>query len=57
MGQGIQELTKQNLWKTAFQEHFKFFKGCPPHILLTPFLNTLTHILFSEVNKIEQFFC
>ena len=24
--------------------HFKFFKGCLPHILLVPFLNTLTQI-------------
>ena len=23
--------------------HFKFFKSCPPQILLGPFLNTLTH--------------
>ena len=26
--------------------YFKFFKGCLPHILLGPFLNTLTHICY-----------
>ena len=25
-------------------DHFRFFKGCPPNILLGPFLNTLSHI-------------
>ena len=42
MGQDIQEWTKQNLWKA---DHFKFFKGCLPQILLGPFLNILTHML------------
>ena len=26
--------------------HFKVFKGCLPHILFGPFLNTLTHLQF-----------
>ena len=26
--------------------HFKFFKGCLPQILLGPFLNTLTQMIF-----------
>ena len=26
--------------------HFRFFKGSPPQILIGPFLNTLTHILW-----------
>ena len=34
MGQGIQERTKKNLWKTAFKR-----------ILLVLFLNSLTHML------------
>ena len=25
-------------------DQVKFFKGCPPQILLGPFLNTLSHI-------------
>ena len=55
MGQGIQEWTKQNLWKTAFKKleviwsGFKFFKGCLPQILLSRFLNTLTHIIYITV--------
>ena len=54
LGQIIQEWAKKNLWKTAFKKFekvwsaqaysFKFFKGCLPHILLGPFLNTLSHI-------------
>ena len=43
MGEGIQEWIKSNLWKTAFKT-FKFFKDCLPHILLGPFLNTLTQM-------------
>ena len=31
--------------KVKFVEHFKFFKGCLPQILLSPFLNTLTYML------------
>ena len=27
--------------------YFKFFKGCLPQILLGPFLNTLTHMIYS----------
>ena len=56
MSPGIQEWTKKNLWKPSFKKfegvwstfvclsrpyHFKFFKGCPPQILLGPLLNTL----------------
>ena len=55
MGQSIQEWTKQNLWKTVFKKfevsrpyHFKFFKGCLLQILLGPFLNTLSHIVFGK---------
>ena len=46
MGQGIQEWTKQNLWKTAFKKFEVIWsaKGCLPQILLGAFLNTLTHI-------------
>ena len=28
--------------------HLKSFKGCLPQILLGPFLNTLTHLCFTE---------
>ena len=37
LGQGIQGIQ-------GIQYHFKFFKGCLPQILLSPFLNTLTHL-------------
>ena len=64
MGQGIQEWTKQNLWKTAFKKfeaiwsayHFKFFKGCLPQILLGPFLNTLSHTLLQMLQNLLQDF-
>ena len=26
-------------------DHFKIFKGCYPHVLLGPFLNTLTQMI------------
>ena len=32
----------QIYWSRPY--HFKFFKGCLPQILLSPFLNTLSHI-------------
>ena len=42
MCQDIQDWTKSNLWKTAFK---KFeVKDCLLQILLSPVLNTLTHI-------------
>ena len=47
MGQGIQEWTKLNLWKTAFKkfENLKLkFKDCVPQILLGRFLNTLANV-------------
>ena len=60
LGQNIQAWTNENLWKTAFKKFegiwsalwstlsrpypFKYFKGCLPHILLGPFLNTLSHL-------------
>ena len=53
------------MWKTAFTKfemifHFKFFKGFFPQILLSTFLNTLSHMfrskakysLFRTVNEI-----
>ena len=46
MKQSIQELTKLNLWKTAFQ----FFKGCLPQTLLGPFLNTLSHMILIKTS-------
>ena len=58
MGQGIQDWTKKNLWKTACKKfwsdivwlgrwyHLKFFKSYLPQILLDPFLNTWTQIFF-----------
>ena len=57
MGQGIQERTKWNLWKTAFKnfqviglsQHtisLQIFKGCLPQTLLGPFLNTLPQMIF-----------
>ena len=64
VGQGIQEWTKQNLWKTAFKKfegissvlgrpyQFKFFKGYLPQILLLPFLNTLFHMYDPSFLKI-----
>ena len=30
--------------------YFRFFKGCFPRILLGPFLNALTHLLFIFIN-------
>ena len=46
LGQGIQEWTKWNFWKTAFKKfEVIFFKGCLPQILFGAFLNTLTHLL------------
>ena len=51
MGKGVQEWTKENLWKTAIKKlegpwsalsrpyPVKFFKGCLPQILLGLFLN------------------
>ena len=62
IGQGIQKLTKQNLWKTAFKKvemiwfayrpyNFTFFKGCPPQILLGSFLNTLTHMKLLHLTR------
>ena len=43
MGQSIQEWTKPY--------HFKFIKGCLPQILLGPFLNTLSHIIFQSTKQ------
>ena len=50
-GSRYSRMDQVNLWKTAFKKfevmvclsrpyHFKFFKGCLPQILLSPFLNT-----------------
>ena len=53
IGQGIQERTKKNLWKTGLSSfmvclsrayHFKFLKGCPPLFNFGIFLSTLFHI-------------
>ena len=37
-------------WDIAFVKDrpypFKFFKGCLPRILIGPFLNTLSHMMF-----------
>ena len=59
LGQSIQEWTEQNLWKTFFKRFegewpaeayirpylFKLFKGYLPQILLSPFLNSLSHLV------------
>ena len=36
--------------------HFKFFKGCLPQILLSPFLNTLTHIFLNKHAEASDLF-
>ena len=46
MGHGIQEWTKENLWKTAF-------KGCLPQISPGPFLNTLSQMTM-RIDMIEK---
>ena len=33
--------------------HFKFFKGCLRHILLGPFLNTLSHVVYEKLSKLQ----
>ena len=38
----------KNLKWYGLPNHFKFFKGSLPQILLGPFLNTLTHIIIAE---------
>ena len=43
MVEGIQERTRMG--------NFKFFKGCVPHILLGPILNTWTHISIESLKK------
>ena len=48
---------KAVLWKTAFKKfekiwsawHFKLFKSCLPQILLSSFLNTLTHMWLCDI--------
>ena len=44
--QPLKNLKRYDLLKICFSwpYHFKFFKGCLPQILLSPFLNTLSHI-------------
>ena len=51
MGQGIQEWTKQKLWKTAFK-NFEFFKGCLRKVLPGPFLDTLTQMVVIVMSSI-----
>ena len=36
------------IW-SAYADHFRFFKGCLPQILLSAFLNTLTHSIFTPI--------
>ena len=31
--------------------NFKIFKGCLPQVLLDPFWNTLSHMLYAELEK------
>ena len=38
-------------WRDMVCLSFKFFKGCPPQILLGPFLNTLTNLLLELLPK------
>ena len=38
------KFVEDSIWKVWSDDHFKFFKGCLPQILLGPFLNTLTHL-------------
>ena len=38
------KFVEDSYWKIWRPYHLKFFKGCPPHILLGPFLNTLTQL-------------
>ena len=54
------------MWKTAFKNfeaiwvylnrpyHFKFFKDCLAQILLSPFLNTLSHINIMKIFPPEK---
>ena len=34
--------------------HFKFFNGCLPQILLGPFLNTLSQIIFANKGEVSS---
>ena len=38
------------------QYPFKFFKGCLPQILLSPFLNTLSHMVILVGNLIANYY-
>ena len=38
------------------QDQVKFFKGCVPQILLGPFLNTLTHMIYNLISIFSYFF-
>ena len=55
----------KNIWDKVFKNGpsktclkqtipFKFFKGCPPQVLLGPFLNTLSHTGLNKVG-VTQF--
>ena len=50
MGQCIQKWTKKNCGDMAKPYHFKFLKGFLSKTLLSPFLNTLTHILDTHIH-------
>ena len=41
----IQERTSKAYRRQSLKNHLKFFKGCPPQILVGSFLNVLSHVL------------
>ena len=56
MEQCIQNGLSKNLGRqrsehTEDSDNFKFFKGCPPQILLGPFLNTLTIYTLRQITR------
>ena len=47
-------LGRQRSEHTEDSDNFKFFKGCPPQILLGPFLNTLTIYTLRQITRTAQ---
>ena len=44
-------LGRQRSEHTEDSDNFKFFKGCPPQILLGPILNTLTIYTLRQITR------
>ena len=43
--------------KYSRMDQVKFFKGCLPQVLLGPFLNTLSHLLFDMNSEKSAYYC